>query len=125
MKKRLYGDPEKIVKYLDYTETPEVDNSRYVPDLVPGILQPLEVNEIMEEDPAFDKLLSTMDIEAIVSAAEESTKNVEQQVHKNLNHFPDPVSTDTLSEFSHRKFALSTKKKAMWAGRIFEQWKCI
>ncbi len=54
------------------------DNSSYVPDLVPGMLQPLEVNEIMEDDPAVDDMLKNLDIESIVKSAEESVKNVDQ-----------------------------------------------
>ena len=60
--RRLYGDPEKIVHYMDYTNG-QLDNSQYVPDLVPGVLQPLEINEIMEPDLEMNELLSKLDIE--------------------------------------------------------------
>ena len=98
-----------------------LDNSSYVSDLVPGMLQPLEVNEIMEDDPAVDDMLKNLDIESIVKSAEELMKNVDQQVEKNLKHFGEPASAEMLSDFGRRKFAPSTKKKALWAGRIFEQ----
>ncbi len=55
------------------------DNSTYIPDLVPGMLQPLEV---IEDDPLMDKALSELDIEKIVSEAELCTKNFEQQKEK-------------------------------------------
>lgn len=50
----LYGDPKNVIQYMDYQENPVPDNSHYVPELVPGVLQPLEVNEIME-DPNVDE----------------------------------------------------------------------
>ena len=61
------------------------DNSIYVPELVPGVLQPLEVNEIME-DPKTDKWLLTLDIEKIVQQAEQSMKHldVQQDLDKGL-----------------------------------------
>ena len=73
---KIYGDPEKVIHYMDYTETPAVDNSSYIPDLVPGMLQPLEV---YEDDSVSDEVLSNLDIEAIVKEAELSigTPNVD------------------------------------------------
>ena len=47
---------------MDYTNG-QLDNSQYVPDLVPGVLQPLEINQIMEPDLEMDELLSKLDIE--------------------------------------------------------------
>ncbi len=37
------GDPAKVIQYMDYQANPVKDNSSYVPDVVPGMLQPLEV----------------------------------------------------------------------------------
>ena len=51
---RLYGHPDKVIQFMDYQENPVPDNSWYVPELVPGVLQPLEINEIME-DPKTDE----------------------------------------------------------------------
>ncbi len=36
--KHIYGDPDKVVQFMDYSENPVQDNSHYIPDLVPGIL---------------------------------------------------------------------------------------
>ncbi len=72
--KNLYGDPEKIIHYMDYTNG-QADNSWYVPDLVPGVLQLLEINEIIEPDPKTDELLSKLDIEKIVQDAEKMTSD--------------------------------------------------
>lgn len=119
-----YRDPAKVVQYIDFTENLQKDNSRYVPKLVPGVLQPLEVNEIMDDDPAFDALLSNLDIEGIVQQAEKTTKDYESAIQKDYEYFLDPLKSSVLDEFS-KKFAPSTKKKALWAGRIFVQWKCI
>lgn len=57
----LYGKPENIVQYMDYTNG-QVDNGRYIPTLVPGVLQPLE--EISDNET--DELLSTIDIDALI-----------------------------------------------------------
>ncbi len=122
----LYGDPSKIVQYMDHSdEKGKPDNACYVPDLVPGVLQLLEINEIMEEDKSTDELLANMDIEKIVQEAESMTKNVDHQVNKQMHRFPDPVPKDNMIDMSKHKFSVSTKKKAMWAAYIFEQWKCI
>ncbi len=40
---KICGDPSKVIQYMDYTENPVPDNCRYILDLVPGLLQPLEV----------------------------------------------------------------------------------
>ena len=117
----LYGNPENIVQYMDYQDNAVPDNSTYIPDLVPGMLQPLEV---IEEDVISDKDLSELDIEQIVQESEECMKNVHAQSVKQMSCFAEPVSAATASDFS-KKYAPSTKKKALWAGRIFEQWKCI
>ncbi len=39
--------------------------------------------------------------------------------------FPALTEASVLQDFAKKKFAPSTKKKALWAGCIFEQWKCI
>ncbi len=119
---KLYGDPEKIVHYMDYKENRVEDNSRYIPDLVPGILQPLEV---LDNNPITDKVLSELDIEKIVSEAEACTKRIEDKQQKDMTHFAEPISSDVLQDYSKHKYTPSTKKKALWASRIFEQWKCI
>ena len=114
---RLYGDPDKVIQYMDYSDNPPKDNS-YVLDLVPGVLQPLEVDEIMEEDPIADKLLSNLDIELIV-------KNAEQQYEKQMKRFLEPSKSESLTEITKKQYAPSIKRKAYWAARIFDQWKCI
>ncbi len=121
---RLYGNPKNVIQYMDYQENPVPDNSRYIPELVPGILQPLEINEIME-DPNTDEWLSNLDIEKIVKQAEESTKDVEEKIQKDMKRFPEPTKPDTLQEFSMHTFSAATCRKAQWASRIFDQWKCI
>ncbi len=68
---------------MDYQENPVADNSHYIPELVPGILQPLEINEIME-DPKTDEWLSMVDIEAIVQQAEQSTSNLDPKVRNEV-----------------------------------------
>ena len=68
---QLYRDPVKILHYMDYSANPVADNSKYVPDLVPGMLQPLEINEIMEDDPTLDDMLKNLDIKLIIKSAEE------------------------------------------------------
>ncbi len=78
----LYGNPDKIIHYMDYQANPVKDNSRYVPELVPGLLQPLEINEIIEDDPAVNSLLSNMDLEPIVHEAEECTKDVSKMLSR-------------------------------------------
>ena len=61
---KVYGDPAKIVHYMDFSnEGPEADNGSYIPDLVPGLLQLLEVYEDQEIS---DEILSNLDIESIV-----------------------------------------------------------
>ena len=119
---KLYGDPEKIVHYMDYTENPPVDNSRYIPDLVPGVLQPLK---ILDDDPVVDNLISKMDIEKIAQESEQLTAGVQEKVQKDMQCFPEPHNKELLVKYRKKKFAPSTKKKALWAARIFEQWKCI
>ena len=77
------------------------------------------------EDPNTDEWLSKVDIEKIVKEAEESTKYVDPEVSKDFNHFASPMKPDTMQEFKTCMFSASTRKKANWAGCIFEQWKCI
>ncbi len=72
---QIYGDPGKVVHYMDYSENPVPDNSRYIPDLVPGILQPLQVYEIDDqnapEDHAVpDELLSKLDVDKLIQDTE-------------------------------------------------------
>lgn len=119
---QLNSDPDKIVQYIDYQSNPVPDNSHYIPDLVPGVLQPLEV---IEEDPEFDSLLQNLDVEALVKEADDYTAKYEASIKKDYHHFPDPSDSTQLGDFSKRKYAPSMRKKVMWAGRIFEQWKCI
>ncbi len=40
----LYGDPNKIMHYMDFQKNPVPDDSKYVPDLVPGVLQTIGIN---------------------------------------------------------------------------------
>ncbi len=115
-RERIYGKNANIVQYMDYQANPVKDNSSYVPELVLGILQPLEVNEIME-DPVADQIIAQLNVEDLLSEAEQSTKKLDDQ-------FADPVDKVSKEEMSKRQFAPSTKK-ATWAGWIFEQWKCI
>ena len=79
----------------------------------------------MEDNPAFNKMLSTLDIETIVQEAEKNTQQYEDNIKKDYNQFPDPVKSSVLEEFSKKKFTPSLRKKALWAGRIFKQGKCI
>ncbi len=122
--KCLYGDPEKVIQYMDYQENPVPDNSGYIPELVPGILQLLEVNEIIK-DPNTDEWLSNLDIEKIIKQAAESTKDVQKQMDKDMNRFPEPTKKEMLQEFLTRTFSATTWCKAQWASLIFDQWKCI
>ncbi len=80
--------------------------------------------ELIEDD-ELDHVISEVDIEKLVCEAEESTKGVEQDMEKNLKCFPEPSSDKYFQDVSKKKFLPSTRKKALWAGRIFEQWKCI
>ncbi len=36
-----------------------------------------------------------------------------------------PVTKEQLQDATNKSFSAATKKKAMWAARIFDQWKCI
>ncbi len=122
--KCIYGDPEKVVQYMDYSENPIKDNSRYIPDLVPGMLQPLEV---IKDDPQLDKILSTLDVEAIVQESEAITKDVDNQIQKQLSHFPDPCNKEIVEDYSKHKFAPSTRKKSIvgeqnfWAVEVHQK----
>ncbi len=95
---------------MDYQENPVPDNSTYILDLVPGMLQPLEV---IEDDPIMDKELSELDIEWIVAEVENCTKNVEVQNAKQLSCFVEPVTNDIATDFAKKKYAPATKKKAL------------
>ncbi len=123
--KHLYGDPAKVTQYLDYSDQKgKPDNACYVPELVPGVLQPLEINEIMEDDPATDELLSKLEIEKIVEESEALTGSLPNS-DKQMSQFPKPATKDSVIDMGKWRFSASTRKKAMWAGCIFEQWKCI
>ncbi len=113
-----------MVHYLDFSDNPQVDNSQYILELVPGILQLLEINEIMD-DPVMDNMLSMLDIEKLVQDAEKNTSDYQSSIDKNYEWFPAPTEANVLQDFAKKKFTPSTKKKALWAGCIFEQWKCI
>ena len=90
---RIYGDPDKIIQFMDYTNGGPPDNSRYVPKLVPGILQPLE--EL--SDTETDNFLSTIDIEALIKEAENSTGRLPPPPPpKDLNHFRNPIPQEKM-----------------------------
>ncbi len=58
---QIYGKPERIIEFMDYMDGGPPDNSCYIPNLVPSMLQPLEDISDGESD-----FLSTIDIEAII-----------------------------------------------------------
>ncbi len=117
----IYGKPDQVIQFMDYTDGGPLDNSRYVPKLVPGMLQLLE--EFSEED----KYLSTIDIEAIVKEAEKTTEGLPPQTpsEKDLKRFGKPISKEKMHDVCNKSFSTTTKKKALWARYIFDQWKCI
>ena len=105
---------------MDYT------NGHYIPNLVPGVLQPLE--ELSDQET--DEFLSTIDIEALVKEAENSTGGIPNNpipapAEKDLKHFGNITSAEMLKDVSNHSFSAATKRKAMWVARIFDQWKCI
>lgn len=124
---QLYGDPRQVIQFMDYSnESPEADNGLYIPNLVPGQLQPLE--ELLDTET--DQLLSTIDIEALVKKAEQSTGGLPpssppRPSEKSLKCFGDVMTDSKLKEVSNHSFSAAMKRKALWAVRIFEQWKCI
>ena len=95
----LYRDPEKVIQYMDYQANPVPDNSRYVPEFVPGLLQPLEINEIIEDDPAVDQILANLDVESLVKAAEDLTNSISKPEEKDLQMFAAPAPSETMKEF--------------------------
>ncbi len=119
---RLYGRPDQIVNYMDYTNG-QPDNSSYIPNLVPGIFQPLE--ELSDEET--DQLLSTVDIEALVKAAEESTGGLPLNhmplettpqpppADKDMKRFSAPTTPNDLKQVTNHSFSAATKRKALWA----------
>ena len=122
----LYGKEENVAQYMDYTNG-QPDNSHYIPNLVPGVLQPLE-----ELSDLGDEYLSTIDIEALVKQAEYSTGGIPQHhgpspapAEKDLKRFGSVTTDETFKEAMNRSFSIATKHKALWAVRIFDQWKCI
>ncbi len=117
---RLYGKPENVVHFMDYTNG-QPDNGYYIPNLVPGVLQPLE--ELL--DPETDKFLSTIEIEALVKEPENSTGGIPNNpilppAEKDLKYFGNITSAEMLKEVSNHSFSAVTKRKAMWAARIFD-----
>lgn len=126
---RIYGDPNQIVQFMDYTNGCP-DNSRYIPNLVPGMLQPLEDISDMDND----DFLSTINTEKLVKQAEESTGSLPTPVsltpkplpsEKDLKYFGQPVSSEDMKDVTNKSFSTAMKKKTLWAGHIFDQWKCI
>ncbi len=135
---RLYGKPENVVNYMDYTNGQE-DNSSYIPILVPGMFQLLE--ELSDQET--DEFLKTIDIEALVKQAEQSTGGLPPNhpvpnepavnhsgpnlvpAEKDLKRFSAPSMELDLKEVTNHSFSATTKRKALWAARIFDQWKCI
>lgn len=104
MDPKLYGDPDKVIHYMDYTENPVKDNSSYLLDLVPGMLQPLEVYDDQEEIMS-DKILSKLDIEAIVKQAEMFIGTVSMDspdMEKQMNWFPDPSESAEVKHLSKK-----------------------
>lgn len=116
----LYGKPEQVVQYMDYSSGDQ-DNSRHILNLVPSMLQPLE--EI--SDAETDEFLSSIDIEALVKQAEDSTGGIPPPPDKDLKHFGSVTSEEEFKQVTNHSFSAATKWKALWAGCIFDQWKCI
>lgn len=99
---KIYGDPEKVIHFMDYTDTLQVDNSSYIPDLVPGMLQPLEV---YEDDGISDEVLSNLDIKAIIKQAEISMgmPSVDSpEMDKQLKQFPEPSDSSDVQRLSKK-----------------------
>ncbi len=66
----------------------------------------------------------------MVKQAENSTGGIPKATdppppEKDLKHFGDITSAQTLKEVGNHSFSTATKRKVMWAARIFDQWKCI
>ncbi len=110
---------------MDYTDGGPLDNSRYVPTLVPGMLQPLE--ELSDHDS--DDFLLTVNIEALVKEVEKTSGGLpdapKAPSEKDLKCFAQPVMTEKMCDMTNKSFSAATKKKALWAAQIFDQWKCI
>ena len=121
-RQHIYSNPQQVIQFMDYTDGGPLDNSRYIPKLVPGMLQPLE--EFSDEE---DKYLLMIDIEAIVKEAEKTTGGLPLQTpsEKDLKRFGEPISKEKRHDVCNKSFSTATKKKALWAGCIFDQWKCI
>ncbi len=118
---QLYRKPEQVIEFMDYSN--DQDNSRYIPNLMPGMLQPLEELSDVETD----QFLSTIDIDALVKEAENSTGGIPNPVpaQKDLKCFGKPTSQEDLNKVTNHSFSTATKRKALWAACIFDQWKCI
>ncbi len=124
-RERFCGKDANIIQFMDYTNG-QPDNSRYIPNLVPGMLQPLE--ELSDNET--DQFLSIIDIEVLVKQVEKTTgglPSAKEQTppEKQLKHFADAVSKEKMCDIGSKSFSAATKKKAMWAAKIFYQWKCI
>ncbi len=83
---KLMGDPAKVIHYMDYQANPVKDNLSYVPDLVPGKLQPLEV---YDDDGISDEFLLNLDIESIVKSQKSWQEPKVSTVHKWRNNWND------------------------------------
>ncbi len=104
---KLMGDPVKVIHYMDFQENPVKDNSLYIPDLVPGTLQPLEV---YEEDGISNEILLKIDIEAIVKELEGMTgTSSDKKLDKQLKRFPEPTTKEDLSNAMKKSYAESTR----------------
>ena len=91
---KIYGDPDKIIHFMDYSNEPPCENTMYIPDLVPGLLQPLE---IVEDSEILDEVLSTLDIESLVKQAKISTGTKSEdsaEMTQQMQHFPEPTKSD-------------------------------
>ena len=91
----MYGDPDKIIHFMDYSNEPPRENCMYILDLVPGMLQPLEI----VEDEVPDEVLSSLDIEAIVKESElcTGTKSEDSaEMKQQLERFPEPTKNDEI-----------------------------
>ena len=47
------------------------------------------------------------------------------QMEEQLKRFPKPAQKDNLNKMTKKSYAESTRKKALWAAQISDQWKCI
>ena len=110
-----------MVQYIDYSSG-QPDKSKYIPNLVPGILQPLK--ELLDAET--DEFLSTI---ALVKEAEQSTGSLPPThpapADKDLKRFRTVTSEEELKQMTNRSFSAVIKRTALWAACIFDQWKCV